>query len=554
MKKINLLKDKKSFFVIGTIFLLIGVAIAPSISGSSISLKKSKEINEEQNLNKNLIANKNGEYYAILAACAEYEDSSSNLPIAEWKLKSLYRSLKSASNWKEENIILLVNDHTNKKSKYSGGATKANIEKALDEMADKVGPDDVFLFSWQGHGSEVPDEIIGGDEGIFDRFDEVICPYDCYREPGLFGKLKNYITDDYLGKAFSKINSKGQCLIFESCLSGGLVSGGIFSFDTDGDGYINSEEAKFYNNDTSAELEPPEIDDVDGRGRVVIVSTLDGTLGRATWISGFPMTVSIAHGLKRGLTGYAKDRDNDGWVSAEEVFKWARPRVFAQNSIFWFGIWTYCFIVEYELQKAEGVSDPVQAAIEALKFVFVEFCILQIQTFIMTGGRFLLNWPNMVDRYKTVFIDLPIVKIDKFTEAEEVNIPYLPAEIWNDEDALWGEIDQSYWPELEVESSFLTNNNNLDVSFSGNAFNAPPPYTYKWDFGDRTESVEQNPTHTYSDKSKYSVSLTVIDSAWRAKKIYMDVSPGEKVRFRNFVLLPIFDKIPNFREFFQLFF
>ena len=38
-----------------------------------------------------------------------------------------------------------------------------------------------------------------------------------------------------------------------------------------------------------------------------------------------------------------------------------------------------------------------------------------------------------------------------------------------------------------------------------------PPYEWFWDFGDDTTSDEQNPTHTYTEIGKYTVSLTVID-------------------------------------------
>ncbi len=33
--------------------------------------------------------------------------------------------------------------------------------------------------------------------------------------------------------------------------------------------------------------------------------------------------------------------------------------------------------------------------------------------------------------------------------------------------------------------------------------------TYQWDFGDGTTSQEANPTHTYAEKGKYTIKITV---------------------------------------------
>ena len=46
-------------------------------------------------------------------------------------------------------------------------------------MANILRPNDVFLFSWCGPGTQVPD--VDGDERQWDpndKYDEVICPYD----------------------------------------------------------------------------------------------------------------------------------------------------------------------------------------------------------------------------------------------------------------------------------------------------------------------------------------------------------------------------------------
>ncbi len=52
----------------------------------------------------------------------------------------------------------------------------------------------------------------------------------------------------------------------------------------------------------------------------------------------------------------------------------------------------------------------------------------------------------------------------------------------------------------------------LTVSFTEIASGGLPPYSYRWDFGDGTNSTVQNPTHTYRVADVYLATLTVTDS------------------------------------------
>ena len=54
------------------------------------------------------------------------------------------------------------------------------------------------------------------------------------------------------------------------------------------------------------------------------------------------------------------------------------------------------------------------------------------------------------------------------------------------------------------------------VSFSGNASGGFPPYSWFWEFGDSTNSTEQNPEHTYSIADIYNVIFTVTDSSFNS--------------------------------------
>jgi hypothetical protein len=49
------------------------------------------------------------------------------------------------------------------------------------------------------------------------------------------------------------------------------------------------------------------------------------------------------------------------------------------------------------------------------------------------------------------------------------------------------------------------------LEFIGDAQGEHPPFTYHWDFGDDSNSEEQNPIHTYTSSGEYNVKLTVTD-------------------------------------------
>ncbi|MDM7998888.1 MAG: PKD domain-containing protein [Dehalococcoidia bacterium] len=51
------------------------------------------------------------------------------------------------------------------------------------------------------------------------------------------------------------------------------------------------------------------------------------------------------------------------------------------------------------------------------------------------------------------------------------------------------------------------------IQFTDRSTGGVTPLTYQWDFGDSLGSTMQNPTHTYSSPGKYTVTLTVTDSA-----------------------------------------
>lgn len=344
----------KKIVVLGIIALLL------TLSSQSVLGRNQREDSET-------------EYYAIIVACSKYKDWKNNIPkfpfppFPEKKLKIFYEALLDTQNWKEENIILLLNDD----------ATRQNIVDAFDVMATQVGPEDIFLFTWNGHGSIVDDD--DGDEQLSDAsdmYDEIICPYDCERDED--DELINFIRDDELDAYLLNISCKGICCIFESCHSGGLVDTESFS------------------------LQSADFRDVDGPNRVIITSTLPSTLGRASYLTASP----ILYAFSKAAGNPANDYDGDGNISIEEAFKAARPLIFLQNGLFWLGNWIYMYIYNL-LDLYEVIPFKKPSTVERLfnKPALSATCSL-INSYVVTqlyakllSGAFMLNYPHMVDHY-----------------------------------------------------------------------------------------------------------------------------------------------------------
>lgn len=235
--------------------------------------------NELENSSRKIVQNyaesNETEYYALIAGCCEYKEKMHNIPLfhpfPSSTMKYVYNELINATNWKKENIILLLNEK----------ATKENITNSLNELSTIIDKNDVFLFSWMGHGTIVPDQ--NGDENGF--FDEAICPYDTSADG-----MGNVITDDELNKCFSSIDAEGQIILFESCMSGGMAD------------EKNQKTLTF--------------SDVNNKNRIVVMLTLPNRLGYAFYDIAWP--ISFLYSM--ALSNINCDINHDGWISAEEAF------------------------------------------------------------------------------------------------------------------------------------------------------------------------------------------------------------------------------------------
>ena len=320
----------KKLIVLFVIFLFLSLTFSQDTSFSK-SIKKNKiTITEDPET----------EYYAIIAGCTNYSNPNLTLFVDPFENENsvdiLYDSLISGSNWKDDNIILLFNKN----------ATKQNITNALIYMSEIVKENDVFLFSWRGHGGEVSDDNSDEKDGT----DEIIVPYDFDN--------KTYITDDELNNYLSDIKSEKMIIMLESCLSGGFVGGDS---------------------------------DIDKPKRLCVLSTFENSLGRGGLIYAFPCQSFIAVLLNADNDLKFLDKNDDGFLSIQEVLFFAKLGVFSDK--------TLTFLIFYLAFKIRFRKNEFK---KLLTFVIFYQLLYKTQT-----GHFIFNNLHSVDN---VGYDIPLVK------------------------------------------------------------------------------------------------------------------------------------------------
>lgn len=216
--------------------------------------------------------NEDTEYYAVFFGLAKYDSYWYDCGYADVDAKNLYEFLKAHDNWKEENMKLFINEEV----------TLDNITKGIQWLANVSDENDVVLFYYAGHGTK--------HETV-----EHSC-ISTYYMIGTSDKA-NTTSDIELAKDFDKIKSKNIVLIFDCCWSARQTS-----LMVDGRVHISAG-GKYFSCvvDWDEDLE-------------------DGFL---------------TYYFCKGLQGPAdKKGNNDGIISAEELFSYARPRIAIRSFLF----------------------------------------------------------------------------------------------------------------------------------------------------------------------------------------------------------------------------
>jgi len=215
------------------------------------------------------------DYYAVFIGIAEFKYIE-NLP--EDKLDddaiAMHDLLINSKNWKEENTLLLTNENATKE------AIQSSIVDWLDEREDE---NDVVLYYFSGHSLKMPfkNRQFGNTYSF---------PYNISD----FKYSDDKITDIELDSWLDELESKNICLILDTCYSGKMKN-------------------------------------LIQKGRVILAA------GGKHFFCGVDESDALGYGIftffiMQGLKGIG-DFNKDGWVTAEECFRYAKiPTV--HSSIF----------------------------------------------------------------------------------------------------------------------------------------------------------------------------------------------------------------------------
>jgi len=135
--------------------------------------------------------------FAISVGIADYGGNTSDLTYTDTDAAKLYQKFEELGMLREESILL-----TNQQ------ASLPEFRRAFQQVAAQAGPDDIFLFFYSGHGSQIEDP---NDRGELDGRDETLVFAD-----------GEELTDDDLAAMFAQVNAGTTMVVLDSCFSGGF--------------------------------------------------------------------------------------------------------------------------------------------------------------------------------------------------------------------------------------------------------------------------------------------------------------------------------------------
>lgn len=245
------------------------------------------------------------DYYAVIVGVADYQNydaDTGDLNYTDDDAQEMYNTLVTYGNWDATHIQLLTNS----------GATKADIESAIETMGVNADGDDFCLFFFSGHGGYYSD-LSPLDES--DGYDEYICPYDTG------DSTSTVVWDDELYDWLSSLPTSKVCVILDSCFSGGMakgISGRTVKFLS----IKEQVSAKGFKSSGSMSKALSE-----GGYLVLMASDED----ESSWEASDLENGVFSYYMIEGLTSYA-DANGDNILTSEEVFSYASPKVKSYTS------------------------------------------------------------------------------------------------------------------------------------------------------------------------------------------------------------------------------
>lgn len=140
-----------------------------------------------------------GRVYGVFVGISNYGGRASNLMFTAQDATRAHQAMVRGAAMRESDGIILTDQQ----------ATLANIRRAVQDIAGRAGPNDMFVFFYSGHGGRVP------RSGAFqssdpDNQDETLAFYDAD------------LSDDDMNQWLSTIRARASLLILDACFSGGF--------------------------------------------------------------------------------------------------------------------------------------------------------------------------------------------------------------------------------------------------------------------------------------------------------------------------------------------
>jgi hypothetical protein len=153
--------------------------------------------------------------YAVMVGVSDYAGEANNLPYTDEDARKLAETLRREGALNDASIVLT-----------NAEATVGGVRQAFARVAAQAGPDDLFLFFFSGHGTQVGTPISGVEP---DGKAESIVLRD------------GQISDTDMADLFETLNTRLSLLVLDSCFSGGFARNvvdrpgvmGLFSSEED---------------------------------------------------------------------------------------------------------------------------------------------------------------------------------------------------------------------------------------------------------------------------------------------------------------------------------
>lgn len=171
-------------------------------------------------------------------------------------------------------------------------ATFENILNAFYWLANVSDSEDIVVFYYFGHGTEINDD--DGDED--DGYDEALIGWEC--------NLKACITDDMLSELLDNITAEGMAIVLDCCLSDELIDNQLQS--------SSQRKLSIYQDELS--------NDISENDRVILTSAYGDGLSLAIFGIGSICSLYLSSAVSEVSFMFL----NDDVLTAEEIFQFAK--------------------------------------------------------------------------------------------------------------------------------------------------------------------------------------------------------------------------------------